>query len=494
MALKAGSLLTTGNDSVLIERLQTGGPGTLNIPTEKIYELGNYESVATIRDVPDLTFSLESLDVTTDTEAMLADVSADTDGIDLATVRPLNVATQIKPGKKQLNPFDIVRSVAIPYLSLESASYKFGLRENARQTFSLRGDSIFYNPGATYIDEAVGTGIAGQAIITTHSAYPFTDGNGTRRVLAVVAGIKRLSFGPDYALSYGIVTADAAIVTVTLTDAVPVTDTIRVVYASPALRTYPQSVHTLATLKPAAVRGKDIDVYIGGYDPADVAGSQAHKWTGVQDASVDWKVTLEKEEEFGNYYAVGQDFDVPTVSGAITIQPRDPADLWKKLREITGLESVTAVIGANVAVPLPLDIIIKDGQNGGVTLKRFHIPDARFSVPGYNPRIQQNVTMSLEWESDTGAMTIYRDLSAPVVAAVAPSTGVVTDIVSISGINFVGVTAVTFGGVAATTFTVDNHRHITATVPAHAVGPVDVLVTTPKGTNAVGGQEFTYTA
>ena len=50
MALKAGSLLTTGNDSVLIERLQTGGPGTLNIPTEKIYELGNYESVATIRD------------------------------------------------------------------------------------------------------------------------------------------------------------------------------------------------------------------------------------------------------------------------------------------------------------------------------------------------------------------------------------------------------------------------------------------------------------
>lgn len=64
-----GELIHVGNQ-VLVDRAQTAGPGTLNIPTEKIYELGNYQSVATIRDVPDLTFTIESLDVSADIECM----------------------------------------------------------------------------------------------------------------------------------------------------------------------------------------------------------------------------------------------------------------------------------------------------------------------------------------------------------------------------------------------------------------------------------------
>ena len=43
MAIKAGQIIHTG-DTVLVQRLQTAGPGNLNIPTQKIYELGNYKS------------------------------------------------------------------------------------------------------------------------------------------------------------------------------------------------------------------------------------------------------------------------------------------------------------------------------------------------------------------------------------------------------------------------------------------------------------------
>ena len=35
------------------------GPNTLNIPPEKIYELGNWNSVATIKDIPEISFNLE---------------------------------------------------------------------------------------------------------------------------------------------------------------------------------------------------------------------------------------------------------------------------------------------------------------------------------------------------------------------------------------------------------------------------------------------------
>lgn len=210
------------------------------------------------------------------------------------------------------------------------------------------------------------------------------------------------------------------------------------------------------------MRGKDIDVYIGGYDPSNPLASAANKWTGVQAATIEWRVTQEVEEEFGNYFAVSRDFDVPTVTGTIDILPRHADDLFKKIREITGVSETNRVIGATTAVPLPLDIVIKDGENGGITLKRFHVKDARFSVPGYSPRPEQNVTMTLSFESDGGSLEIYRDLSAPIVKFLDPAAGEAADEVRIFGVNFVDVTDVEFDGVPATSFTVDSGRQITA--------------------------------
>lgn len=111
---------------VLVDRAQTAGPGNLTIPTEKIFELGNYESVATIRDVPDLAFSLESLDVSAEIECMLlgidfAGAAAGTE-LKLANVLPLDIASLFKAGRTSTNPFDVAASVAIPYLVLEASS------------------------------------------------------------------------------------------------------------------------------------------------------------------------------------------------------------------------------------------------------------------------------------------------------------------------------------------------------------------------------------
>ena len=169
MAIKSGELLQVGNQ-VLIDRAQTGGPGNLNIPTEKIYELGNYESVATIRDVPDLTFDLESLDVSAEIECMLTgqdfDAAADGTLIKMANVLPLDVASQFKAGRTATNPFDVVASVAVPYLVAESVSYRFGLRDNASQSISLRGDSIFYATASAYVK----VGAADAATVTFDNA------------------------------------------------------------------------------------------------------------------------------------------------------------------------------------------------------------------------------------------------------------------------------------------------------------------------------------
>ena len=64
MAIKAGQILHAANGFV-IDRIQTGGVSNLNIPQEKIYELGNYLAVAQVRDIPEVTFDVERRNLST---------------------------------------------------------------------------------------------------------------------------------------------------------------------------------------------------------------------------------------------------------------------------------------------------------------------------------------------------------------------------------------------------------------------------------------------
>jgi hypothetical protein len=408
MAIKAGQIVHVGNGVAVIDRIQTGGPGQLNIPTEKINELGNYKSVATIRDTPDLTFTAESFDVSTEFEQLVCGATTidPVAGLDLAKCLPVDIASQFKAGLNAADPTLVTTSVALPYLYLEQMSYRFGLRDNATVSATLRGDSIFYNPGPTVVQTVPGSGVVGQTVATSQAAYEVAGADG-RRVLSVTVGTKRLTLGADYTETYGTVTAGAATTTVTLVAAVPVTDDIRLMYSSPAPTQYPQSVHPDPTVKPAAVRGRDIEVYVGDYDPDDIPGSATNKLVSVQSIQADWRVTVEKDEEFGNYYAVNTDFsDVPQVNGSVDIKPRDDVDFHNLLRKVTGVTDPLQVIGPDVAVPLPLHVVIKHPDTHD-PIKRLYVPDARFTVPGYQGRVQQKLTVTLQWESDEGTLLLF---------------------------------------------------------------------------------------
>lgn len=55
MSIRSGKILHDAGKYV-IDRVQSGGPRALNIPQEKIYELG--KSITTITDVPEVSFDL----------------------------------------------------------------------------------------------------------------------------------------------------------------------------------------------------------------------------------------------------------------------------------------------------------------------------------------------------------------------------------------------------------------------------------------------------
>jgi len=84
-------------------------------------------------------------------------------------------------------------------------------------------------------------------------------------------------------------------------------------------------------------------------------------------------------------------------------------------------------------------------------------------------------------------------LTPPTVTGISPNSGPVSGgtSVTLTGTNFTGATSVTFGENAATNVTVVDATTLTATTPAHALGAVSVIVTTPGGTNAANTL-FTY--
>jgi acid phosphatase len=86
--------------------------------------------------------------------------------------------------------------------------------------------------------------------------------------------------------------------------------------------------------------------------------------------------------------------------------------------------------------------------------------------------------------------------TAPIISSVSPTSGPAAGgtPVTISGSGFAVGATVTFGGTAATNVNVAGSTTITAVTPAHASGPVNVVVTNPGGQSATSNNAYSYAA
>lgn len=408
MAIKSGAMIHDIHGFV-VDRIQTGGVSNMNIPEEKIRELGNWQNVATIRDTPDLSFDLESFDVSTELEALLTFVDPTTvvagDSFNLDEAVPLDV---ISPFKPKAGLFTAEKGIIIPSLTLESSSYRFGVTSNATQQHTLRGDSVFFVDGSPYYQEYAGDGVT-STFNFAHTAIPYNYKGDTYYAVSVCVvdadGVyKRLFLGEGYT------NTSTSITLLHAADDAPVGSTIRVCYGSTTIATYPQAgnnpsghtVHEGVGVKPAALRGKDIDVYIG----TNAATPVFEKWTSIQSVQLDRRVTLDADREFGNPQYVAQDYDQPDVTGNVVVRPRDLDDLWGKIHQVANVAD-GEIVGPLTSVGLPMEIRLTDPDTGN-RLKTFYVPDARFKVPGVQGRVGQKTEVTFDWSSDSGQVLIYK--------------------------------------------------------------------------------------
>lgn len=484
MAIKAAQILHD-HAGYVINRIQSAGPGQVNVPEEKVYEVGNYQAVGTVLDNPDLSFDVESFSVNCEMEAICTGADPSTLGVDaevdLSNAVPTDIISPFKSGN---GAFDIVRGVVIPELMMERASYRFGLRQNATQQFTLRGDSIYYIPGSPYSQVITNTDSAAEyAVTNTQIAY--TEGTTTGDAATDFAqATDEWTSGAAHGLNVGDVivftgsdtnpteysegvpyyviatptsttfqlsateggavldgTVDSAadswtwVINTWYTLNVRAVDTtnnvtkrlrlhddyvntptgftlttpadfpsstydeFHVVYGSTTAATYNQTVHN--TTDPAAIRGKDIDLYV---ETAPASGIFS-RWTTVQSVEINWSVSLEADEEFGSSKAVSRDFLVPEVSGSVSIRSEDPADLWSKIEQIANTPA-SQITGPLSSEALGIEIRLSDPATGSV-IKTFQCTDAKFTVPAISARQQTKLDTTFSFTSEGGLLSVW---------------------------------------------------------------------------------------
>lgn len=412
MAVKAGQMLLTA-EGFVIDRIQTGGVSNLNIPTTSIFELGNFNTVAIVRDIPDLSFTLQSVDVSTDIESIMCNTTpsatvAGTGGsptpttLDFQNNRPIDVTS---PFRSANNQYNVVKGLVVPYLTLESVAYKFGLKANAEETFTLRGDAIYYMPGVPVRETFLGSAGGGTTYAFSHGpALLYTELGASIYAVSVwwsdtTTGLyKRLFHGQDYTdTSSGIV----------LNVAVASTCVVHVCYGTAASGStsvpyyYNATSTSSVAVKPGAIRSKDMDVYIGvGATPVMT------RLTGVQSFDATWKVTLQNDEEFGNAHYVSTDYDVPTVSGTLGLKGVDPADTIAHIQQLAGV-TTTDVAGPLTSPQIPMEVRLRNPDTSAL-LKVIYIPDVTFTAPPLQGKQNSKVDMSLKFDSFSGKMQVFK--------------------------------------------------------------------------------------
>lgn len=404
MAIRAGSILHLGGQNV-IDRIQQAGLGNVNLPIETVREVGNREVVDKIPQEPDFTFSMQSLDVSTDIMAFLTGspeggpASAEVPGgsdpegteynwLDCEFVNipsPWKDPTTGSAGKVEAGHL-------IPGYYPTKISYNFGVTDNAQQTVELAGGAFYYFEGTPKEQAFTGNG-ATKAFATTevavHTRRGGAGGESFRSVFGVIVDGELQTEGVDYTVEGG---AESPGSTATVTFAIaPVSGAdIRIAYFTSAAHSYPQSVHASTLVKPGAVRGRNIQVLIDG-----------KRIGGIQTATLEATVEGEVERELGTEDITGRVVNGTDANGTLTIRSKDKDAFFDVLEKVTGVNR-KEVFGWFNDNEVKLEIRIQNPKNTSKIIKTLLITDAKFQPPGTPAQVNTATDFAINYSSVNG--------------------------------------------------------------------------------------------
>lgn len=418
MSILAGSIIHAAGRTV-INRIQAAGLGAVNIPINTVHEVGNMFIVDKIVQEPEFTFTMESLDTSTELEALLhgkispstasASATGESDpegtGYDWSEIQPINI---ISPWKDPATGSGGVVQAGhlLPSYFPKKITYKFGVTADAMQTVELDGGAFYYGAFAPFEDFYTGDAST-TAFVTTHPAVHTRVGGVLGSTFASVFGI--LVDGTyqveneDYTVAGGGSASEKLAATIKFTEPPANGAKIRVAYFTTDAQAYPQPVHADTIVIPGAVRGRNIVVSI-----APLNSSEWVRLPRVQDVTVEGTYDAPIERELGDTDPVGRTINSFDTNGNMVIRAENKTSFFNLLKLMTGLNTAQEVVGYINQNPIRLKIEIQNPRNPGQILKTIFVKDAIFDVPGTPARANTPTDFTLTFKAQTGDHTVYK--------------------------------------------------------------------------------------
>jgi hypothetical protein len=400
-----------------VDRLQSAGLGDARVPIETIREIGNDLIVDKIPGEPDFTFTMESLDVSTDLMAFLhgkigtqvADEPpgfGDADGTEYKW-EDCQFVNLTSPWKRNVGSAggNINAGLLIPGYYPTRLRYRFGVTDNATQEVELAGGSYYYAETPPVEEVAAGDGVQTD-FVTSEAARAHRIGGGTgttfTRVFGVlVNGVLQVE-GVDYTQDIGAAdTGQAIATTIAFATPPPNAAQVRFVYFTEVAKAYPQAVNADATVKPGAVRGRNIEILVG------TRGVNQARLPGVQTMEFEATVEGEVEREMGNDQPTGRTINGTDASGTITFRPKDKDAFFAALSRVTGVDR-DEVFGYFNQHTEPVEVRIQNPKNPGEILKTIYVPDGLVQPPGTPARVNAATDFSLRFDSQNGTFSEFK--------------------------------------------------------------------------------------
>lgn len=436
MSIPAGHIITVGGLNV-IDRLQDSGLQNPKVPTEVVREVGNDLVVGKITTEADFNFGMTSWNVNCDLMGLLtgkkggAEASEGPSAEDAAGTaykwENCQFVNLTCPWARDTGSEggDITSGVIIPAYYPTALSYKFGVTANAETTATLNGGSFYQADtkfptaiGAYPIEAwAAGTGEA-LTLETGEEAMVYRIGGfggaSVRHVFGVLVDGVIQQEGVDYVEEGGLTLAEAAAkeekgenskkkVKIKFINLPKAGAVVRYCYFSAKpLHAIPQAAHASTVVTPAAVRGRDIELFVA--PTVELLAEAPVRLRGVQTFELNATTTGTIQREMGFDEPIGYNVTGTDASGTITLDPKEEAALYAALETMTGIKR-QEVFGYLNEHAIAMKAVIRNPLNPAEIIKSLHVGDAKFQAPGTAAKVNTTLSLSIAYESELGTFT-----------------------------------------------------------------------------------------
>jgi hypothetical protein len=376
-------------DSYLTSRVQRIGFNA-DIPTTAVYEVGNILQAGLVQDTPAITLTFSLFDVGIKAFSVLTGTNPlafPPTGVNISSLGECDAIIYIKDQTLT----DYVKTGHARRLQISQFAYSYSVGGESTEDYTMTGSEKRWFKNDVVVDRFTTGGVTPTGGL---SQAPIVLKNGNYALSVIVDGVyfTETSSAPgvgQYRLN------GASNKTLTLGTAL-VSTCIVVYHANPVGSNW---AYVNDATDPAAIRGKDVDVYIA------LSGVSR-----VQSVTINGNMNVATVKEMGNRNTVGYQRQTPTVNGTIAVLDTD-TDLIDLL--LNGSPSVDTEFELGTTCPttgVPLKIELVDPCDMTVSytvLKTVYVPKIIAVGDAWAATVNQNATWNINWQSIDAQVTIY---------------------------------------------------------------------------------------